>query len=275
MNLLHMKHFFFSLLLVWILAACNGQPSEAQLIEIQTPYGVMKVKLYDQTPLHRDNFIKLTQQGYFDSLLFHRVIAGFMIQGGDPKSKNAPSGAPLGESDPGYTLPSEIHFPKYFHKKGALAAARTSDQINPERKSSGSQFYIVQGKPLTGEELTAMEDRINHAEKQKLFYKILPQFNDSLNYYQKTGNTEKLSKLQTRIIEDVEVQFARQTPFHYPDSIREIYQTQGGTPMLDGQYTVFGEVVEGLQVIDSIAAAATDARNRPVKDIKMVLSFKK
>jgi peptidyl-prolyl cis-trans isomerase B (cyclophilin B) len=187
------------------------------LVEIETPFGAMLVELFDATPEHRDNFVKLTREGYFDDLLFHRVIDGFMIQGGDPNSRNAPSGQPLGTGGPGYTLPAEF-VDTLAHVKGVLAAARTGGPSNPEKRSSGSQFYIVQGKSVTEAELNQMEGRKG---------------------------------------------------IRYPKNIREAYLELGGTPFLDQEYTVFGRVIEGLEVIDRIAEAPTDARDRPQEDVWM------
>jgi cyclophilin family peptidyl-prolyl cis-trans isomerase len=198
-------------------------PPADDLVEIQTPVGNMLVKLYNETPQHRDNFIKLVETGYYDSLIFHRVISGFMIQGGDPDSRDAKPGQRLGMGSPGYQIPAEIDS-RFIHKKGALAAARTSDQVNPEKKSSGSQFYIVQGEPLSENQLENMERRkgIKYTEKQ-----------------------------------------------------RETYMSAGGTPFLDMEYTVFGEVMSGLEVIDSIGAVKTDHLDRPEKDIRMKMTVVK
>ena len=193
------------------------------MVLLSTSEGEITVKLYNDTPLHRDNFLKLTREGFFDSLLFHRVIHGFMIQTGDPQSKNAPSGSALGNGGPGYTIPAEI-LPHRFHKKGALAAARQGDNINPNRVSSGSQFYIVQGTTYQTERLLSMEERRNAAEPD----------------------------------------------FMYGKEQLEAYTTIGGAPHLDGQYTVFGEVVSGLEIIDAIAKQKVDARNRPVEDIRIL-----
>lgn len=187
------------------------------LVEIETPFGNMLVELFNATPEHRDNFVKLTREGYFDSLLFHRVINGFMIQGGDPNSRNASSEQPLGMGGPGYTLPAEF-VDTLAHVKGMLAAARTGGPSNPEKRSSGSQFYIVQGKNVTEAELNQMEGRKG---------------------------------------------------IRYPKNIREAYLELGGTPFLDQEYTVFGRVIEGLEVIDRIAEVQTDARDRPREDVWM------
>lgn len=195
--------------------------TKGQKVLISTDYGNMTVLLYDGTPKHRDNFIKLVKEGFYNGTLFHRVIKDFMIQGGDPDSKKAKAGQQLGIGGPGYTIEAEFR-PEYYHKKGALAAARQGDQVNPERRSSGSQFYIVQGKKVTAAELN--------------------------NMVQSTGATYTADQINT-------------------------YQNIGGTPFLDNQYTVFGEVIDGLDVIDKIAAANTGAGNRPVKDIKMTITL--
>ena len=257
------------LVFVLLLSACKSKSTEAQLVKVSTPYGEMTIKLYDETPLHRDNFKKLVSERFYDSLLFHRVINEFMIQGGDPDSRTAASGVPLGDGDPGYTVDAEIRFPHYFHKRGVLAAARTSDKVNPEKKSSGSQFYIVQGKVFTDEGLDSVEIRVNNSIKQQLFYQLIPRFNDSLSIYQKNGDSQRLSALQAHILDLVEGEYAKKQPFHFPDSIRQIYKTLGGTPFLDNNYTVFGEVVDGFNVIDSIAGVATDERDRPLKNVRM------
>ena len=189
---------------------------------IHTDLGDIVVRLYNETPTHRDNFLKLAREGFYDSLLFHRVIPGFMIQGGDPNSRNARPGQMLGNGGPGYTLPAEIK-PNLFHKRGALAAARMGDNVNPQRRSSGSQFYIVTGRRFTSEELDRIEQRMG-----------------------------------TKI----------------PPTHRKVYETEGGAPFLDGAYTVFGEVVKGMDVAEQIAAQPRDRFDRPRKDIHMWMEVK-
>ena len=188
------------------------QKSSGTYALIETEYGNMKVLLYDSTPLHRDNFIKLAKEGYYDDLLFHRVIKGFMIQGGDPDSRTADPGQPLGGGGPGYMIDAEIGAP---HLKGALAAARTQ---NPLKQSSGSQFYVVQGQPIQGAYLDQVE--------------------------QKQG-------------------------IKYSEAQRQLYEEIGGAPFLDNDYTVFGEVVEGMEVIDKLADVQTDNNDRPIEDVRM------
>lgn len=192
------------------------------MVTLQTTLGDIKIVLYAETPLHQQNFVKLTEQGFFDGLLFHRVIPGFMIQAGDPNSRNAGPGQPLGDGGPGYTIPAELN-PVFYHKRGALAAARQSDAVNPQKASSGSQFYIVQGNKFTDSQLDALVTANRHA------------------------------------------------PF--TDEQRRVYKTLGGAPHLDGAYTVFGEVFEGLEIIDQIAAVKTDKRNRPLSDISIIKAY--
>lgn len=239
------------------------------MVLITTDYGSMKVKLYNETPQHRDNFIKLAQKGFYDGLLFHRVIKGFMIQGGDPESKNAPASKQLGAGDVGYTIPAEFVYPKYYHKKGALAAARQGDQVNPEKRSSGCQFYIVQGDKLDDSKLNQMENMSINKEKEARFYQIVNQRNDEVKKLRIAKDQEGLQKLQTEILAQLEKEFAGKTGAKMPEEMRKDYKTIGGTPFLDNEYTVFGEVVEGLEVIDAIAAVKTAPGDRPLQDVKM------
>lgn len=221
------KIFFFSLFLSFCFFAFSqsaenkkNAKQETYYVKIETDYGVMKVQLFNETPKHRDNFLKLVKEGFYDGLLFHRVIKGFMIQGGDPTSKNARPGYPLGSGNLGYTVPAEF-VPDLIHRKGALAAARQGDQVNPTKASSASQFYIVQGNVWDERGFQMIEQRFGR----------------------------KLTEKQ-----------------------RQVYSTVGGTPHLDGDYTVFGQVVEGLDVIDKIAAVQCGVGDRPVADIKMKIS---
>ncbi|MBY5959442.1 peptidylprolyl isomerase [Membranicola marinus] len=193
---------------------------EKSLVEIETPYGNMIVELYDDTPQHQKNFLDLTRKGFYDDLLFHRVIDGFMVQGGDPQSRNADSNARLGAGGPGYQVPAELDA-GHKHFKGALAAARQGDPVNPEKKSSGSQFYIVHGGPVSKDDLKM---------------------------------------------------FGRRNNQDYSEEEIEAYEKEGGTPFLDGQYTVFGRVIKGLDVIDKIAKTQTGAGDRPVEDITMKIT---
>ena len=208
---------FFALILINNISI-SAQIADVPIVEIETPYGNIRLKLYNETPLHQENFLKLVSQKYYDDQIFHRVIKGFMIQAGDPDSRNAAPGQALGRGGPGYTIPAEIN-KDLFHKKGALAAARLPDNVNPTKESSGSQFYIVQGRKYTSAELDQMERDGYHIQ--------------------------------------------------FTDEQRKVYTTIGGTPHLDYEYTVFGEVIDGLEVVDKIASVKKDSRDRPLTDIKI------
>jgi cyclophilin family peptidyl-prolyl cis-trans isomerase len=239
------------------------------VVRIETTYGNIDIRLYDETPLHRDNFVKLVNAGFYNDLLFHRVINNFMIQGGDPNSKNADPSAQLGSGGPGYTIPAEFN-PELFHKKGALAAARLGDNANPLKESSGSQFYIVHGTVLTDNQLKELEARINNEKKQSLYSKI---FRD-LEIEFKTENIEPDYQIITeKARQMVTDHFNENNIFKYPDIQREAYTTYGGTPHLDGSYTVFGETIAGMEVIDKIAASETTGSSRPLTDVLMRISI--
>jgi len=216
------KHFFFILFNLTAMSIMNPEaiasgPPETR-VYLETNYGRLVLKLYNSTPYHRDNFVKLVKEGYYDGLLFHRVIKDFMIQGGDPESKNAMKGAMLGNGGPGYTVPAEF-VDSLIHRKGALAAARLGDGMNPKKESSGSQFYIVQGRVWRDADLAAMESR--------------------------TGRK-------------------------YSDADKKAYREEGGTPHLDGGYTVFGQLVEGFDVLDRIATTSTGGADRPSEDVRIL-----
>ncbi|MBR5375422.1 MAG: peptidylprolyl isomerase [Paludibacteraceae bacterium] len=262
------KNLIVTFLLTLFFMTVQAEDKETMVL-ISTEYGNMKVKLYNETPQHRDNFIKLAKNGFYDGLLFHRVIKGFMIQGGDPESKNAPASKQLGAGDVGYTIPAEFVYPKYYHKKGALAAARQGDQVNPEKRSSGCQFYIVQGEVLNDSKLNQMENMSINKEKEARFYEIVNKRSEEVKKLRVARDQEGLQKLQSEILAQVEKEFAGKSASKMPDQMRNDYKTIGGTPFLDNQYTVFGEVVEGLEVIDVIAAVKTAPGDRPLKDVKM------
>lgn len=220
---MHKLKFVFLSVAITLYFIANAINTTAQsIVVLQTSAGDIKLMLYDETKFHKENFIKLVKQGYYNGILFHRVISGFMIQAGDPASVTAKPGQALGSGGPGYTIPAEF-YPSFYHKKGALAAARQSDAVNPKKESSGSQFYIVQGTVYRDSQLKSLENTQKH----------LP------------FTTEQ----------------------------RSAYTTIGGTPQLDNAYTVFGEVMEGLEIIDKIAASPTDERNRPLTDIKILKAY--
>ena len=244
---------------------------------IHTSFGDMKGRLYDETPLHRDNFIKLVEEGFYDSLLFHRVINHFMIQGGDPDSKNAPAKKALGNGGPGYTIPAEFN-PQFIHKKGALSAARMGDNVNPKKESSGSQFYIVQGAVYDSVRLSKMEQRLINQKSSKQVYNYLQlpenvELKFTLDSLRMTKNNEALRKLWDEAKIKSAEYYKDQTTLGFTDLQKKTYSTIGGTPHLDGEYTVFGEIYEGLEVIDSIAQVKGDRANRPLQDVVFTIEM--
>ena len=238
-------------------------------VKISTTMGDITVRLFGDTPRHRDNFIKLVNEGYYNGVLFHRVISDFMVQTGDPDSKNAPAGKMLGTGDPGYTLEAEIVYPKHFHKRGALAAARQGDQVNPERRSSGSQFYIVTGKAYNDSQLRQMEKQLQMAQQQDIFNRLAQEHKDEIMTMRRNRDQAGLQKLQEELIAITEAEAAK-NPAKLSDEQRQAYTTTGGTPHLDGQYTVFGEVLSGMDVVDAIQKVETDRNDRPTEDVKII-----
>ena len=255
-------------------AGCSGDEDVKNYkVEIVTPFGSMKARLYDDTPLHRDNFMKLVRAGEYDSLLFHRVIRSFMIQGGDPVSRHANRDTEIGNNSIGPDIPAEIVYPAHFHKRGALAAAREPDSVNPERKSSGSQFYIVQGRLQREHELGEYETIHNNKVRSQIYKEIMKFYTDSLQMLQDKGDADALSEMQFRIVEKVEeLGQERGLMMTIPEDVKSVYREFGGVPHLDMEYTVFGEVYEGLDIIDSIASLAViPPRMRPGRDTWMVI----
>lgn len=208
-----------------IVVSASAKKEKRTKVEMLTSMGSITIELYNETPLHRDNFIKLVKEGYYNDLLFHRVIADFMIQGGDPDSKNAPEGKMLGEGGPGYTIEAEFRFPQLFHKRGVLAAAREGDDTNPEKRSSGSQFYIVWGQTFSRSDLEKITQRVEQHSAGAIVF---------------------------------------------PDEVKKYYVKYGGTPHLDGSYTVFGEVTKGIEVVNAIQQVDTDNNDRPIEDVRIL-----
>lgn len=238
-------------------------------IKIETNMGDVVVRLYDETPKHRDNFIKLVKEGNYEGTLFHRVIKDFMIQAGDPDSKNAPQGKMLGSGDVGYTLPAEFVYPRYFHKKGVLAAARQGDNVNPNKESSGCQFYIVTGKVFSDSALLDMETQINQSRLNDAFNKLAQQRAKDIYKMRKAGDQEGLMNLQDTLIAMAQAEVDKEPAFQFTPEQVKAYTTVGGTPHLDNQYTVFGEIVEGMDVVDKIQKVKTDRNDRPLEDVKI------
>lgn len=256
---------FIPLNILFFLISCSAPGgNENTVVSVKTSLGDIKVKLYDNTPIHRDNFIKLVKSGFYEGVSFHRVIKNFMIQAGDPATRTDHSTLP--DSLSNYTLPAEFNN-QVFHKKGALAAAREGNDVNPEMRSSGTQFYIVQGVRFTDDELNEAEQRINSNMKQSLFNRLLRETTDSINLTRKpltSGEVQEIASMK------MFQYLASHKDFKVPPEHRSAYKNIGGVPRLDGAYTVFGEVIEGLDVVDKIAAAETDSSDKPVNDIKIL-----
>ncbi len=254
---------------VMLSVSCSrAQKSNTQeLVVIETDLGTIKLKLYDDTPGHKANFLKLINEGFYDGLLFHRVMNNFMIQGGDPNSKDAKPGERLGAGNPGYTIPAEIQ-DKYFHKKGALAAARKGTG-NPEKRSSGSQFYIVHGEVFTPGKLDTMEMMLNNRGKEAFYKSKFAEATEELNGFRANNDQAGFNAFAAKLRAEIDSLWQLQPQRTFPEERRAVYTTIGGYPSLDGEYTVFGEMVEGFDVLDKIAAVETDKANRPINDIKM------
>lgn len=235
-------------------------------VTIKTSLGDIKVRLYDETPLHRDNFLKLAKENFYDGTLFHRVIKNFMIQGGDPESKGASPEKHLGAGDVGYTLPAEFVYPQLFHKKGALSAARQGDEVNPERRSSGCQFYIVTGEVYSAGKLTQLEKQMTMQAQQAYANEFVVKHRSEILEMRKNRDQKGMMALQEQLEKE-----AKAVPaFKFTDEQRQAYTTIGGTPFLDNNYTVFGEVEEGLEVAETIQNVATGMGDRPKEDVTII-----
>ena len=261
------------------LTACNAgskrqtnhhmENEKRTLVKLETTMGNITVALYNETPKHRDNFIKLVKEGVYDSTLFHRVIKQFMIQAGDPDSKNASDTAMLGSGDVGYTIPAEFN-PKFFHKKGVLAAARQGDDVNPEKASSGCQFYIVTGRKFTEPQLLGMENKINEQREEALFDSLARQHMKEIYKMRKAGDNAGLLELQDTLEAQARELADKEEKFRFTPEQIKAYSTIGGAPHLDGSYNVFGEVTEGMEVVDNIEIAKTNRADRPIENIRIL-----
>lgn len=247
-------------LILLLLPGCRNDNETRTLAEIKTTKGDIVIALSDLTPLHRDNFISLAESGFYDGVLFHRIIKDFMIQTGDGATKSSPS------SIDDYRIPAEIN-DSLFHLRGVVAAAREGDDVNPDRMSSGTQFYIVQGKKYSDEELDKVSQRIDYNKKQFLYYRFLKEArvasaNDSVPLSE--------DEIQQAAVQKMLNYTETSGSYVMPSHRRDLYKTTGGTPFLDGAYTVFGEVLKGMDVVDAIASSATDSSDRPHEDIRIV-----
>ena len=266
----------FTLMACCLMACSGGQKKTTDmetgnetLVRLETTMGNITVKLYNETPKHRDNFIKLTKEGTYDSTLFHRVIKNFMIQAGDPQSKTATDTTTLGNGDVGYTLPAEFN-PKFFHKKGALAAARLGDEVNPNKESSGCQFYIVTGRKFSEAQMISMENQLNDARLETVFNELARKHMKEIYKMRKAGDNDGLLELQDSLEAQARGIVAKEPALKFSREQIAAYTTVGGAPHLDGAYTVFGEVTEGMDVIDKIQAVKTNRADRPETDVRIL-----
>ena len=273
-----MKKTFITLITAIFITACAGNSKsekklnmenvKEKLVCLETTMGNITVKLYDETPKHKENFIKLVKEGAYDSTLFHRVIKNFMIQAGDPLSKNATDTTTLGSGDVGYTIPAEFN-KNFFHKKGALAAARQGDEVNPERESSGCQFYIVTGRKFSEAQMINMENHMNEARLEEVFNNLARKHMKEIYKMRKTGDTEGLLELQDSLESQARNIVDKELALRYTKEQKQAYTTIGGAPHLDGAYTVFGEVVDGMDVVEKIEQVGTNRADRPKVDIRI------
>lgn len=266
----------FTLILCCI-TACTGNQKKnnnmandnATLVKIETTMGDITVKLYDETPKHKENFIKLVKEGMYDSTLFHRVIKNFMIQAGDPTSKTASATDTLGSGDVGYTIPAEFN-PKFFHKRGVLAAARQGDDVNPNKESSGCQFYIVTGRKFSEAQMINMENQMNEARLDTVFQALARKHMKEIYKMRKANDMEGLMELQDSLENQARKEVAKEPALKFTPEQIKAYTTVGGAPHLDGSYTVFGEVVDGMNVVAEIETAKTNRQDRPTQDIRIL-----
>ena len=261
--------------LIMVFTACGAGSKKSTDMEkrtqvkIETTMGEIVVELYNETPKHRDNFIKLAKEGVYDSTLFHRVIRQFMIQAGDPESKNAADTAQLGSGDVGYTIPAEF-VPKFYHKKGALAAARMGDDVNPERASSGCQFYIVTGRKFRESQLLDMAGQKNNARMDTLFNQLARKHMKEIYKLRKANDQDGLLELQDSLEAQAYALYKEEEPFMFTPEQVTSYTTIGGAPHLDGSYTVFGQVVSGMETVEKIEGTKTGKADRPVENVRIL-----
>ena len=246
----------------------NTNATNDAVVKLETSAGDITLKLFGDTPAHRDNFVKLVKEGYYDGTLFHRVIKDFMIQGGDPDSRTATKGQMLGSGGPDYTIEAEIIYPAHFHKRGALAAARQGDQVNPEKRSSGSQFYIVTGKVYSDSTIRQLSKQLEAQKINEVFQRLRMEYRDKIMELSRAKDQAALDALREQMIAQAESEAKDKAGL--TDEQIEVYTTVGGTPHLDGAYTVFGEVLEGMDVVDKIQNVPTDRADRPEEDVKII-----
>jgi peptidylprolyl isomerase len=272
-----MKKYFFILFIILIsgmVVSCKLKKkidmNKDTIVRMETSVGNIVFKLYKDTPKHRANFLKLIEDGTYEGTLFHRTIKDFMIQGGDPDSKDAPRGKVLGMGGLNYTIPAEILYPKFFHKRGALAAARQSDDVNPTKASSSCQFYIVTGKVVPEPSLLDFEKKRNQNMVNIAFNSLAQKHMKEITLMQKANDQQGLYELQEKLFSEAQGMADKEGEFRFTPEQIKAYSTIGGAPHLDGDYTVFGEVISGMDVVDKIQKLKTDRNDRPLEDVKIL-----
>jgi peptidylprolyl isomerase len=267
----NMRKLLFILLISMAMATAaaqnNTDRATGPVVDVKTTLGDIRIMLYDDTPKHRDNFLKLVKDGFYNGVLFHRVIKDFMVQTGDPESVKADSTRMLGSGGPGYEIDAEILYPKHYHKYGALAAARSGDQFNPERRSSGSQFYIVTGEKYDASQIDRMGANQTMQKRQAYFRDLCKKNDARIRELMAAGNDEATETYRQELIKETEAAVPEQP---LPENIKNDYTTIGGTPHLDGAYTVFGEVISGMDTVEKIQNSETGRGDRPKNDIRII-----
>lgn len=270
-HLMKIRSTFAALLCLTVLSGCkkttNTMEEKETEVLIETSMGNLKVKLYNDTPQHRDNFIKVARSGAYDNMLFHRIVREFMIQTGDPSLKPEGTTATVDTTAYRYTVPAEIVYPRHFHKKGALAAARQPDSINPTKASSGTQFYIVTGRTFTPGALMELQTTIYESRVNDMYDKLSSNHIKEMYLLRKKGKKDELQALKDSILQEAEAYMAQHPPRSFSEAQKKAYATEGGAPHLDGEYTVFGEVVEGMPVAEAIEKIKTNGKERPLKEV--------
>lgn len=263
-----MRNLCLIILILFISTMCSKKHEEGAVVLIQTNYGDIKVLLYDETPIHKDNFLKKAEEGFYRDLLFHRVIKDFMVQAGELKAKSEADSTDVDNKSLGDTIPAEIKFPRYYHKRGAFAAARWGDAENPTKASDALQFYIVTGRLEFNSQLTELEKQRFERLKQQIYLNIQSANMDTIKALYKEGKRSAITELRTVWREQAEKEAEeRKAETLYTSEQRELYGNEGGTPFLDGEYTVFGEVLDGMDVVDQIEKVKTNAKDKPLQDV--------
>ena len=269
MNINKMIKLFALLCFISTASGCKNKSKNMEketIVRIETSMGVIRAKLYNETPLHRDNFIKLTQAGVYDDILFHRVIRNFMVQTGDPALKAQNKPLTVDTNSYQYTIPAEIIYPRYYHKKGALAAARMGDDVNPQKESSGTQFYIVTGRTFSSGQLMELHTAIYQNKVGVLYEELSHKHMKEMYLMRQKGETEQLQALKDSLQKEAEEFVAQNPPAYFTETQKQAYASIGGAPHLDGEYTVFGEVIEGTEVAEAIERVKT-RKDRPIEEV--------